>query len=143
MKSSTKGQNMCFKSFGGKGGYLGWENEETIPQGCGILDGGLREWACNAKIYQFSENLTEMKKINMLLLEKLYRNKYFPLCAVVIRVHYYFWKVIWLLLEFKLSMPFDLGIHFWEWIWKKVTSYKGLHTNIFISALWVVVIKWE
>lgn len=103
---------MCFKSFGGKGGYLGRANEEMIPQGCGILHAGLREWACNAKIHQFSKHLTEMKKLNILLLEKLYRNKYFPLRTVVIRVHYYFWKVTWLLLEFKLYMPFDSGIHF-------------------------------
>ena len=57
---------------------------------------GLREWACNLELqrYKFSSNnQTEMKKINTLLLEKVWRNT-FPPNTVGIRVHYYFWKVI-------------------------------------------------
>ena len=30
MKSSTEGQNICYKSSRGKGGYLGWEKKGFI-----------------------------------------------------------------------------------------------------------------
>lgn len=39
MTNFTKGQNMDFKSFRGKLGYLGWKNEEKIHQRCDLLDG--------------------------------------------------------------------------------------------------------
>lgn len=68
MKNFTKAQNMGFKSFRGKLGYLGWKNKEKIHQRCDLLDRVSEHGHVPLRDINFQITWKKLKKFNILLL---------------------------------------------------------------------------